>query len=225
MSFLACDAACRFSATCSKSTCSNWMTSWASFADGLRLLQSFWHPPLLQLVPCFLCCVQFVPLCQQPQLQTELPSEHRLLDLNLHLMFSFFGSHFASIDMVSSAICNCLLHLLLFLCHTLPHIVRFVLLLLKKSLFQLGSFLFLNFNLLFNLNLVISCFLGNLQFLPCCNVLMTFSILVSRHRSNFFLRDIVLLERFSLLLAVLLTACCWLCSLCLDASLSLCSAE
>ena len=43
--------------------------------------------------------------------------------------------------MVSSEIGNCLLHLLLFLCHTLPHIVRFVLLLLKKSLFQLGSFL------------------------------------------------------------------------------------
>ena len=45
----------------------NWMTCWASFADGLRLL--------LQFVPCFLCCVQFVPLCQQPQLQAELPSE------------------------------------------------------------------------------------------------------------------------------------------------------
>ena len=48
------------------------MTSWASFADGLRPLQSFWHPCLMHLVPCFLCCVQFVPLCQQPQLQTEL---------------------------------------------------------------------------------------------------------------------------------------------------------
>ena len=36
VSFLACDAACRFPATCSKSTCSNWMTSWASFVDGLR---------------------------------------------------------------------------------------------------------------------------------------------------------------------------------------------
>ena len=55
VSFLACDAACRFSATCSKWTCSNWITSWASFANGLRLLQSFWHPPLLQLVPSFLC--------------------------------------------------------------------------------------------------------------------------------------------------------------------------
>ena len=49
------------------------------------------------------------------------------------------SASFASIDLASSAICNCLLHLLLFLCHTLPHIVRFVLLLLKKSLFQLGS--------------------------------------------------------------------------------------
>ena len=43
--------------------------------------------------------------------------------------------------------------------------------LFKKSLFQLDSFLFLNFNLLFKF----SCFLGNLQVLFCYNVLMTFS--------------------------------------------------
>ena len=195
VSFLACDAACRFSVTCSKSTCSNWMTSWASFADGLRVL--------LQLMPCFLCCVEFVPLCQQPQLQTELPSELPT-DFSFSTSISCFRSSasFASIDVASSAIGNCLLPILLFLCHTLPHIVRFVLLLLKKSLFQLGSFLFLNFNLLFNLNLVFSCFLGNLPFLLCCNVMMTFSILVSRHRSNFFLRDIVLLIRLGLQLAL-----------------------
>ena len=38
----------------------------------------------------------------------------------------------------------------------------------------------------------------------CCNVLMTFGLLVSRHRSNFFLRNIVLLVRFSLPLALLI---------------------
>ena len=187
VSFLVCDAAYRFSATFSKSTCSNWMTSWASFADGLRLLQSCWHPLLLQLVPCFLCGVQIVPLCQQPQLQTELPSE-LATDFSISTSISCFRSSasFASINLASSAICKCLLRLLLFLCHTLQDIAFST--------------------LLFNLNLVFSCFLGNLQFLLCCNVLMTFSIPVSRHRSNFFLRDIVLLVRFSLLLAV----CCWL---------------
>ena len=35
VSFLACDAACRCSANCSKSICSNWMASRASFADGV----------------------------------------------------------------------------------------------------------------------------------------------------------------------------------------------
>ena len=166
------------------------MTSWASFADGLRLLQSFWHSRLLLLVPRFLCCVQFLPLCQQPQLQTDLPSELPT-DFSFSTSMSCFRSSasFAFIDMASSAVCNCLLHLLLFVCHTLPHIVRFVL-----------------------LNSVFSCFLGILPFLLCCNVLMTFTILDSHHRSNFFLRDIVLLVRFCLLLAVLLTACCWLCS-------------
>ena len=184
---------------------------WSSFADVLRLVQSFWRPPLLQRVPCFLCCVQFVPLCQQPELQTELPSELPT-DFSVSTSISCFlsSASFASIDLASSAICDCLLHLLLFLCHTLPHIVRFVLLLLKKSLFstrqlsvpQLGQSL---------------CFLGNLQFLLCCNVLMTFSIFVSRHQSNFFLRDIVLFIRFSLLLAMLFRVllifpCCWVCS-------------
>ena len=213
VSFLACDAACRCSATCLKTTCSNWMTSWASFADGLRLLQSFWYPPLLQLVLCFLCFLQFVPFCHQLQLQTELPSE-LATNFSISTFISCFRSSasLASIDLASSAICNCLLHLLLLKCHTLPHIVRFVLLLLEESLVQLGSFLFLIFNLFFNLNLVFSCLLGNFHFLLCCNVLMTFSILISRHWSNFFLRDIVLLVRFSLLLAMLLTALCWLCS-------------
>ena len=50
---------------------------------------------------------------------------------------------------------------------------------------QRDCFLLLNFNLRSNLNLVFSCFLGNLQFLSCCH-----ASLVPRHRSNF-LRDFV----------------------------------
>ena len=56
-------------------------------------------------LPCSLCCVQFVPLC-----------------LNLHLMFFVFSASFSAIDLPSSAICSCLLSLLLFLCHALFHI-------------------------------------------------------------------------------------------------------
>ena len=115
-----------------------------------------------------------------------LLSLDNLLDLNLHLFFRSSES-FPTIDPASSAICNCLLLLLLLLCHTL---------------FQLGIFLLLNFNLRFNLTSVFFCFLGNLQFLFCCHALMTFSILVSCHRSNF-LRDIVLLIRLGLQLAAL----------------------
>ena len=148
VSFLTCDAACRFSATCSKSTYSNWMTSWVSFVDGLRLLQIlladgmrflsmssrmsskiFWSSAStfatysLAYDACcsfsyFHCCVQFIPLCEQPQLQTEVPSEPPS-----HVFRS--SASFAAIDLASSAICNFLLHLLLFLCHTLPHIIRF----------------------------------------------------------------------------------------------------
>ena len=80
-----------------------------------------------------------------------------------------------------------------------------------SHLFQLGIFLFLNFSFLFNLDLVFSCFLGKLQFLFCYHALMTFSILVSRHRSNFFLRDLVRLG-LHLALLFLFLACCWLCS-------------
>ena len=96
---------------------------------------------------------------------------------------------FSANDLASSAICNCLLLLLLFLCHTF--------------FFQLRIFLFLNFNVLFSLDLVFSCFLGDLRFLFCCHALMTFSILVSRHRSNFYLRDIVHLVRLGPQLALL----------------------
>ena len=79
-----------------------------------------------------------------------------------------------------------------------------------------------------------SCFLGNLQFLFCRRALMTFSILVSRHRSNFSLRDIcsprtsrpavgtalsvlfdshlLLSMLFSPAVGCALLACWWLCS-------------
>ena len=49
-------------------------------------------------------------------------------------MFFRPSESFSAIDLASSAICNCLLSLLLFLCHALPDLVRFVLLLLKRFL-------------------------------------------------------------------------------------------
>ena len=90
------------------------------------------------------------------------------------------------------------------------HIVRFVLLFLKRFLdnsapgfSQLGCFLLLNSSLRSNLDEVFSCFLGKLQILFCCHASMTFSISVLRHRSNFFLRDIVLFVHLGLQLALL----------------------
>ena len=139
---------------------------------------------------CFLCCVQFVPLCQQPQPQTGLPSEPWQPSRSQppsHVSL-FFGILLCNRPGFFSDKYNCLLPLLLFLCHTL---------------FQIGIFLFLNFTFLLNLDLVFSCFLGNIQFLFCRHALMTFSVLVSRHRSNFSLRDIVLLIRLGLQLALL----------------------
>ena len=57
-----------------------------------------------------------------------------LLDLNLPPSHVFRSSaSFAAIDLASSAICFCLLPLLLFLCHALPYIFS-VLLLLKRFL-------------------------------------------------------------------------------------------
>ena len=137
---------------------------------------------------CFLCCVQCVPLCQQFQLHTgHLLRLDNLLDLNFHLMFSFLGFLRCNRPGFSS-------DLYLF---AAPPVV-------SVSLpFRLGGFLFVESNLLFNLDLVFSRFLGNLQFLFCCHVSMTFSILVSRHRSNYFLRDIVLIVRLGLQLALL----------------------
>ena len=94
-----------------------------------------------------------------------------LLDLNLHLMFFDLRNPSLQSTWLLQRSVYCVLLLLLLLCHTLS---------------ELGIFLFLNFSFLFNLDLVFSCFLGNLQFLFCCHASMTFSILVSRHRSNFF---------------------------------------
>ena len=120
------------------------------------------------------------------------------------------SASFASINLASSAIC-----------HTLPHIVRFVLLHLKKSLFQLGSFLSLNFNLLFNLNLVFSwlsrqpSILALLQCVddfqyPCFS--SSVQLLSSRRCSPRTFQPAVGYALDCLLLATLLTACCWLCS-------------
>ena len=102
VSFFACDAACRFSATSSKSTCSNRMT----FGRPLLLAFGFSSPSGILL--CFnLCHAFFVvcnlfPLCQQPQLQTELPSE-RPTDFSISTSISCFRSlaSFASIDLAS----------------------------------------------------------------------------------------------------------------------------
>ena len=173
----------------------NWMTCWASFADGLRLL--------LQFVPCFLCCVQFVPLCQQPQLQAELPSELPT-DFSISTSISWC-SFFGFLRFNRPGFCSDLSHPSTHrpFCASAPQEIAFSTRQLSTPQLQSPS----SISTWCSLG-----FLGNLQFLLCCNVLMTFSILVSRHRSNFFLRDVVLLVRFSLLWATLWTACCWLCS-------------
>ena len=152
---------------------------------GLPLLMAFGscNPSgiLLCCKPCSLCCVQFVPLCQQHQLQTELLAELPT-DFSISTSISCFRSSASSalVDLAS-----------------LPRSSSvFVLLLLEKSLFSTRQLSIPHFNLFFNLKMVSSYFLGDLPFMLCCNVLMTFSILVSRHRSNFFLQDIVLLELF-----------------------------
>ena len=103
VSFLATSQACRFSATCSNDSLKldqllSVLCRWPSapailLADGMRFLsmrarmssQIIWssastfatYPFAYDPLSCFLCCMQFVPLCQQPQLQTEL----RLLSL------------------------------------------------------------------------------------------------------------------------------------------------
>ena len=188
--FLACDAACLFSATCSKSTCSNWMISGASFADGLRFLsvrakmssQIFWNSASTFAtysfvygaccsLSCFLCCVQFVPVSNLSCRLSFLLSLDNLLDLNLHLMFFVLRN--------PSLQSTWLLQRSVTVCYS--SVVSYPLSTRHLSVPQLQFPL---------QSLVFSCFLGNLQFLFCCHALMTFSILVSRHRSNFFSRDI-----------------------------------
>ena len=109
-----------------------------------------------------------------------LLSLDNLLDLNLHLMFFVLRNPSLQSTWLLQRSCFCV-----------------------TPLFQLGIFLFLNFKFLSNLDLVFSCFLNNLQFSFCCHASMTFSILVSRHGSNFLLRDIFLLVRLGLQLALL----------------------
>ena len=121
------------------------MTSWASFLDGLRSLQSlladgtrflsmrarmpsriFWSSASTFVTYSFAyyacCSLSLLSLlctkCSFLSGISALLNLDSLLDLNLHLMFSFFSASFAAIDVASSAICNCLLPLvLLFLCH------------------------------------------------------------------------------------------------------------
>ena len=165
----------------------------------------------MQLVPCFLCpaCNLFLSVsCLSCRLGFLLSLDN-LLDLNLQLMFSFCGIlRFNRSGLFSD--------LLLFAVPSVvsvsrPSTHRPFLCCCSSSDFltvciwfsQLGCFQLLNFNLGSNLNLVVSCFLGNFQFLFCFHASTTFSIHVSRHRSNFFLRDIVLLIRLGLQLALL----------------------
>ena len=117
-----------------------------------------------------------------------LLSLDNLLDLNLHLMFSFFDflrcnrpGFFSDLYLFAAPS---------FVCH---------------ALFQLGIFLFLNFNFLFNLDLVCSCFLSNVQFLLGCKMLMTFRILVL---------VIGLSSFFETLFSSHVSACSWHCSFC-----------
>ena len=127
-----------------------------------------------------------------------------LLDLNLHIIFFVLRNHsLQSTWLLQRSVTVCCP----FCCFCVtPFHTSSVLCCCSSSDFltvctwfsQFGCFLLLNFNLRSNLNLVFSCFLGNLQFLFCCQVSTTFSILVSRHQSSFFLRDIVLFTRLGL---------------------------
>ena len=132
-----------------------------------------------------------------------------LLDLNLHLMFFvFLNPSLQSTWLLQRSVTVCCPFCCF--CVTLFH-TSSVLCCCSSSDFltvctwfsQLGCLLLLNFDLRSNLNLVFSCFLGNLQLLFWCHASMTFGILVPRHRSNFFLQDIVLFVRLGLRLALL----------------------
>ena len=199
VSFLACEAACRFSATSSKSTCSNWMTTWASFADGLRLLQSFWHRPLLQLVPCFLdvcnlflsvsnlgCRLSFLLSFRQTS-RSQPPSHVFVLRLP-SLQSTWLLQRSATVCCTSCCFCVTPFHTSSVLCCCFS----------RNRFFSSAAFYSST-----SISSSISTWCSLAQFLLCCNVLMTFIILVSRHGSNSFLRDIVFLVRCSLLLAML----------------------
>ena len=117
----------------------------------------------------------------------------------------FRSSAFLSaVAQTASAICNCLLHLPLFLCHILSkHRTLWCCCSSRNRFFQLGSFLFPNFNLLFNLHSVFSGFLSNFQLLLGCNVLMTLIILVLVIGPASF---------FETLFSSCVSACSWHCS-------------
>ena len=85
---------------------------------------------------------------------------------------------------------------------------------------QLGCFQLLNFNLGSNRNLVVSCFLGNFQFLFCCHASTTFSIGPTSFFDSLFYSSVSACSwqcsfcsfDSRLLLVVLFFACCCLCS-------------
>ena len=89
---------------------------------------------LLVVLLSFFVCNLFLSVSNLSCRLGFLLSFGNLLDLNLPPSHVFRSSaSFAAIDLASSAICSCLLPLLLFLCHALPYIF-FVLLLLKRFL-------------------------------------------------------------------------------------------
>ena len=138
-----------------------------------------------------------------------LLSLDNLLDLNLHLMFFVLRNaslHSTwllqrSVTVCCPFCCSCVTSF-----HTSS-----VLCCCSSSYFltictwfsQLDCFLLLNFDLRSNLNKVFSSFLDNLVLLPCDD---DFQYLVSRHGSNFFLRDIVFFVRLGLQLALLFSS-------------------
>ena len=155
---------------------------------------------LLCAICSFLSAVSAVILC-------FLLSLGNLLDLNLHLLFFVLRNPpLQSTWLLQRSITVCCPFCCF--CVTSFH-TSSVLCCCSSSDFltvctwfsQLGCFLLLNFNLRSNLNLVFSCFLGSLPFLLCCNVLMTFSILV--------FSSSVQLTFFETLFSSYVSACSW----------------
>ena len=105
----------------------------------------------------FVVCDLFLPVSNPSCRLRFLLSLDNLLDLNLHLMF--FVLRLPSLQspwLLQRSVAVCC-----------PPVVP------VSPPFQLASFPFLNFTLRFNLHLMFSCSLGNLQFLFCRHASMT----------------------------------------------------